>query len=686
MRVPLEWLKEYVTVRLSPEELAHRLTMAGSEVTGIARVNGGPVLDFEITPNRADCLSIVGIAREVAAITGAKLKLPEGAGGGRQGAWVRKLPRPSPLAPRPAIRIEDRKGCRRYIGRLLEGVRLGPSPAWMQRRLAACGLRPINNVVDITNYVLLEQGQPLHAFDFEELGGGAIVVRRAKPGERLVAIDGTECVLSPEMLVIADAAQPVAVAGVMGGRDTQVHEHTATVLLESAEFDPLVVRRAARRLGLASASSYRFERGVDPRAVAAASARAAQLIEQLAGGRQTAVLDVGARASSPVVVRLEPARIPRWLGAPIPPPKAQQALQRLGLSVRKGATQWRVSVPSFRRDLTQEVDLLEEIARIVGYERLPDTMPSAPLVPSRKSGPSSYEAAQRLRETCAGLGLSEIITWSLVSEGELRGLPQPPTLRLANPLSQDHVILRPTLLPGMVQAVSRNVGHGAHGVRFFELGTVFGSSGLREARHLSIGLTGFWEWDWQQRQEAGLFRLKGLVEALAARICGRALEARAASVPWAEPGQAMALALGGNVLGAAGQVARRIAEPYDLDKPVWFAELDADALLAYRPPARAVRPLSQFPPVKRDLSFLVDKQVEAATLLALIREAGSPLAERVELIDRFSRHPSIPPAKHSLTVSIEYRDAGRTLTAAEVDAVHRKIGETLTSRFGAQLR
>jgi len=303
-----------------------------------------------------------------------------------------------------------------------------------------------------------------------------------------------------------------------------------------------------------------------------------------------------------------------------------------------------------------------------------------------KRDPCPEPAAQRLRETCAGLGLSEIITWALVSEGELRGLHQPPTLRVTNPLSQDHVILRPTLLPGMVQAVSKNVGQGAHGVRLFELGTVFGSSGLREARHLGIGLAGFWEWNWQQRQEAGLFRLKGLVEALAARICGRALEAKAAFVPWAEPGQAMMLSLGGNPLGAVGQVARRIAEPYDLDKPVWFAELEVEALLAQRPPAGAGRPLSQFPPVKRDLSFLVDKQVEAARLLALIREAGSPLAEQVELIDRFTDHPSIPPAKHSLTVSIEYRDAARTLTAAEVDAVHRKIGETLASRFGAQLR
>ena len=589
------------------------------------------------------------------------------------------------------IRVEDRKGCRRYIGRLIEGVRLGSSPAWMQKRLAACGLRPINNVVDITNYVLLEWGQPLHAFDFEELGDRAIVVRRARTGEKLVAIDGTECVLNPEMLVIADAARPVAVAGVMGGRDAQVHEHTTMMLLESAWFDPLLVRRTARVLGLASESSYRFERGIDPRGVELASARAAQLMTELSGGRETAVLDVGERAPKPVTITLEPARVRQWLGVPIPPAKTQQALQRLGLSVRKGAKAWKVSVPSFRRDLAQDVDLFEEIARLIGYERLPETIPSAPLASARRDEASSYDAADAIRQVCEGLGLWEIITWALVSEQALaRGgweTDSRKTLRVANPLSQDHVILRPTLLAGMAQALSKNVGQGARGVRLFELGKVFdGSSGAHETLHLGIGLAGFWEWNWQERQETNLFRLKGLVEALVWRIANRPLEAQAASVPWAEPGQAMTLSLGGRTLGTAGQVGRRLAEAHDLGKPVWVAELDVEVLLAQRAPAKTVSAPSPFPPVKRDLSFLVDTQVEAAKLLSLIRTTGSPLAVRVELIDRFTTHPSIPPGKHSLAVSIEYRDATRTLTSAEVDALHRAIGEQLVRQFGAQLR
>lgn len=675
MKVSLEWLKEFVTIRLSPEELAHRLTMAGSEVIGIVRTGGEPVLDFEITPNRPDCLSIIGIAREIAAITGSKLKLPPVVQGSRlkvQG----KQPRTSNLEPRTplVIRIEDRKGCRRYIGRLIKGVRPGLSPSWMQQRLEACGIRPINNLVDITNYVLLEYGQPLHAFDHRKLSDGTILVRRAHANEKIAALDGNAYALSSEDLVIADATRPVAIAGVMGGQESAVNEHTTTVLLESAEFDPLSVRRTARRLGMATESSYRFERGVDPAGVETASRRAAQLIIEIAGGRETAVKDVGERIAKRTVVNLDGSRVQRWLGASPSLSMVKRTLESLGCAARAAKNGWRVTPPSFRRDLQQDVDLIEELARVTGYERIPGMLPSAVIGARRDGKKSSYQASYELRTLCVSLGLSEIMTWSLVSEGELK---------LSNPLSLDHVALRPTLLVGMLRAVSKNLAQDAQVIRLFELGNVFTP---REALQLGIGLAGAWERSWQGRQEAGLFRLKGLVEQLVVRAYGQTPRVRPAALPWAEPGQGMELMLGDTPLGVAGQVARRIAEAWDIDKPVWFGELDAEALLAHGRPATHAQTPGVFPPVKRDISFLVEKQIAYADVEALLRATGSPLAVRVELIDRYADRPGLPPDKHSLTFSIEYRDPSRTLTAEEVNEVHRQIGHELVQQFGATLR
>ena len=686
MKVPLEWLREFVPIRHRPDELARRLTMAGLEVTGIARVDGEPVLDLEITPNRPDCLSIIGVAREVAAITGAKLKLPTA------GQGQRRHPSPFTLHPRTklTIRIEDRKGCARYLGRLIEGVRVGPSPAWMQSRLLACGLRPINNIVDITNYVLLEYGQPLHAFDYRLLHDGTIVVRRAKEQEQILALDGNQYVLQAGALVIADRDRPIAVAGVIGGQETAVNERTTHMVLESAWFDPLPVRRTARALGLSSESSYRFERGVDPVGVELASQRAASLISRLANGREIAKQDVGTRRLQPVVMHLEASRLTRWLGTAIPPTTVPRALQQLGCPVRKQGRGWRVRAPSFRRDLRQDVDLIEDIARLWGYDRLPGSIPHAPLDAGR-GGDTTYARAQELRRLCASLGLWEVITWALVSETALELLgASSGGVSLVNPLSREHAVLRPALLVGMLPVISKNLAQGARGVRVFELGHVFESSERQQRRvqerlHLGIGIAGLWEHSWQGTSQADLFRLKGIVEQLVARSVCQPLGAKAVSLRWAEPGQGMQLDLNGQPLGTVGQVARRICEAHDCDEPVWFAELAVEVLLGRAPRAAALTIQSAFPPVKRDVSFLVDKHVEFAKLQELIRTVGSPLASRVELIDRYTGS-TVPEAKHSLTFSIDYRHPSKTLTATEVDQLHARVIHALTERFGIQLR
>jgi len=696
MRVPLEWLKEYVAVRLSPKALAERLTMAGLEVVAVETVDGQSVLDFEITPNRADCLSIIGIAREVAALTGQRLRLPSAQGSGlRAQGKNRRPPAPSPQPPaKVAIQIEDKAGCSRYIGRLLEGVRVGPSPAWMQKRLIACGARPINNIVDITNYVLLETGQPLHAFDFDRLAEGTILVRRAKAGERLTTLDGTDRALAPELLVIADGRQPVAVAGVMGGVGSEVTTATQRVLLESAQFDPVTVRRGARRLGLASESSYRFERGVDPVGVEAASRRAAALICELAGGAETSVRDVGRMPEKRTVIALEPQRLTRWLGLRVEPTTIRSTLAQLGCRVASSdaAGPWRVTPPSFRQDLTQAADLYEELARVAGYECIPSTLPVSAVASPRSDGADAYERLQALKRWCAGLGLTEAVTWSLVSEAELvRCGMASQAVRLVNPLSQDHACVRPSLLPGLLQAVRRNAAQGSTDVHLFEIGNVVtrqaGGGATVEQRRLGLILTGWRARDWRGAgQRSDFWVLKGLVQAVVGHLGAGEARFLATPLPWTEPGQAAAVEVVGQPLGVAGQVAGRLGRELDIEQEVFYAELSVGDLLAARRQVPRVTAPAAFPPVKRDLSVLVSTETTCETVDRLIRETAGPTAHRVELIDRFAKGTQVPQGRYSLTFSIDYRDPSRTLTAAEVDALHRRIGQALTEKLHAQIR
>jgi len=691
MRVPLEWLKDYVAIRLAPKALAERLTMAGLEVVAIHGAGGETVFDIEVTPNRPDCLSIVGVAREVAAITGQPMiwGRGQGAGGRGQGKSARQKTqkqRTTIHESRFTIRIEDKKGCPRYIGRVITGVAVGPSPEWMQRRLAACGLRPINTLVDITNYVLMETGQPLHAFDADRLAERTIIVRRARPGEPITTLDGIRRALTEDTLVIADARQAVAVAGIMGGLGSEVTHSTTVVLLESAAFDPVTIRRTGRKLGLASDSSYRFERGVDPAGVDAASCRAAALMETLAGGTVAAVAEAGSPPKAREPIALDVSRLKRWLGVSLPASTVRTTLARLGCRVASsGASQtMRVSSPSFRRDLQQEVDLYEELARMIGYDRLPATLPESALPADRAPASGPFWQHQSLRCLCASLGLDEAVTWSMVAEAELVrcGLAQQ-AAKLANPLSQDQAYLRPSLLPGLLQAVRRNLVQGAPSVRLFEVGHVV-EHGAEQVR-LGVILSGLWSRDWRAKDPCDFFRLKGVVDAIARRLCQGAVQFAAAARPWTEAAQSTEIRLDGRPVGMAGHVAPAVAAALDIEQGVWFAELSVEALLEAKRSAVAVRAPTSFPPVKRDLSILVSDETAFDVIDRTIRSVAGTLASRVELIDRYTGK-QIPPGKSSLTFSIEYRDAARTLTAAEVDTLHQRISQTLAAQLGAQLR
>ncbi len=670
MKVPLEWLADYVPTKLKPEALAERLTMAGLEVTGIEH----DVLDLEITPNRADCLSIIGVAREVAAITGQRLQLPSAAARGSV---------KTSKAAKPIITIEDATGCPRYIGRLITGVKVGPSPDWMQRRLTAAGARPINNLVDITNYVLLEYGQPLHAFDFSRLAGGTILVRRARANEKITTLDGVARTLTPDALVIADAERAVAVAGIMGGVGSEVTGRTTTVLLESAQFDPVLVRRTARKLGLSSDSSYRFERGVDPAGVETASARAASLIAELAGGAEQAVVDVGRKPAAHAAIALDAARANRWLGIRLDPPAIRTSLARLSCRVASSGNSGslRVIPPSFRQDLTHEVDLYEELARIAGYDKIRSTVPRiAP--PAAAEGPTAYEQLRSLRTLCAELGLVETISWSLLSSSDLArcGMASG-AAALANPLSQDHALLRPSLVPGLLQAVRRNLTHGADVVRIFELGDVVAER--KEQARLGIAISGVWLRDWQGSRPSDFYRLSGLVQELLRRWGRTSAQFAAASGSWASAGAS--ILVGGQRIGLAGQVQPKILQELDIEQPVWIAELSVPPLLELRRRAGGVTAPATVPPVRRDLSIVVGADVPFEQIRDTIRQIAGAKAARVELVDRYTGR-QIPAGKCSLTFALEYRDAARTLTAEEADALHQQVGAALLSRFGAALR
>lgn len=571
----------------------------------------------------------------------------------------------------------------------MTGVTVKPSPRWMQKRLAACGARPINNLVDITNYVLLEYGQPLHVFDVTKLQGGTIVVRRAHAKEPLTTLDGVSRALSPDVLVIADAQHAVAVAGVMGGAGSEVTPRTTDVLLESALFDPVTIRRTARQLGLASESSYRFERGVDPLGVEAASATAAALIVECAGGRQVGVQAVGAEPAKRSAIRLDPARMDRWLGTSFEAATIRTTLARLGCRVASSEARGSLHVtpPSFRQDLRYEVDLYEEIARVAGYDRLPTRAPSAAASVASSHETKRYELVQALKQLCAGCGLTEAITWSLASEAELKrcGYASTQAARLSNPLSQDHAYLRPSLLIGLLQSVRRNLTQGALGVRLFEVGSIVPLGGNAETTQLGIVLSGVWTRDWQSKVACDFFRLKGLIQTLAGRLCRTELQVADGRHAWADPGQDVDVQIGGHSIGAAGQVSRAITHALDIEQDVWFAQLAVDELFAHPRTAVAVSAPPLFPPVKRDLSIVVGNGTAFAAITQVIREVGAVLASRVELIDRYTGKP-VPSGKSSLTFSIEYRDPTRTLTSAEIDAVHGRIGQTLAERFGATLR
>jgi phenylalanyl-tRNA synthetase beta chain len=704
VKIPLSWLREFVKVPGTAVEIGAAMSTRGFAVEGVESTpEGDQVIDFEVTANRPDCLSVAGMAREIATAYGLQVRRPAVRSAGREALTPAAVPVDSPVeAAEPAglylmslkpvnggdidITIEDSALCPRYAGAVAD-VTVRDSPAWLQARLRAAGVRPISNIVDITNYVLIELGQPMHAFDHARLAGGQIRVRTAVRGERIRTLDGQVRDLAPDMLVIADADRPAAVAGVMGGADSEVTRASSTIVLESAYFSPLSVRRTSRRLGLKTEASIRFERGADPRVAVTALERACELLEHIGAGlARGTVVDRTASRIEPRQIRLRRARVSGLLGLEIDDAPARRILEGLGFALRDVADGWDVIVPTRRVDILREVDLIEEVARHHGFDRIPAVFP--PLASPPPAVDPRILEARTLRTILTGAGFSEAATFGFIpGPSAARFAAEDAVVPIANPLSENFAVLRPSLLPGLLDALAYNRRREQHDVRLFEIGSRF-SKPAGERRALALAWTGQADSDhWSSRARAvDVFDVMGIVERVADALTLE-VHTQPAREPWLLPGRSASITSGDQVVGWLGQLLPAIAEHHGLPAgdPVYVAEIDLDAeSLRARAPFR-MHALPRYPSVTRDLSIVVDDALQAEAVRQTIRSAAPPTLTRVHEFDRY-QGKGIPDGQVSLSLRLVFRSPDRTLTDAEVQQAMDAVIDALRQRHGAVQR
>jgi phenylalanyl-tRNA synthetase beta chain len=654
-------------------------------------------MDFDVTANRPDCLSVIGIAREIATAYQLPLRLEGDRFSGRHGATTLATTESAPakagaLQTSVPVTIEDPELCGRYVAATAD-VTVGPSPQWMQDRLLANGVRPISNIVDITNYVMIELGQPMHAFDLAKMRGGVIKVRRATPGETMTTLDGKKRTLTANMLVIADAECAEDIGGVMGGANSEITPQTKRVVFEAAYFAPAQIRSTSKALGLKTDASTRFERGMDRTAPPRAMARALQLLEQIGAGKPTgAVTDNYPRPYQPKLLKLERARIAGLLGMDVPDADVDRILKSLGFEIvatqyaGPHAVSWDVVAPSWRVDIHRQVDLIEEVGRHYGFEHLPTTFPGVEQAPP----PSDPRIARdrKIRTALLGMGFSEAITFAFIEAASAEpylGGHAPVTL--ANPLSEKFAVMRPSLLPGLVDAVSHNRRHGRPDVRLFEIGTRFSPNG--ETRGAGFAWTGLATPDhWSGARRAVDFAdLKGVVEQLQA-LAQVTATFQEVETPYLVSGRAASIVVNGESIGVFGQLSPAIAERRELPSAdeVYVGEVDLDALTAASP-AETLRtaPLPRYPSVVRDVSILVADALSAATVRGTIRSAAPATLIQAREFDRY-QGKGVPDGKVSLSYRLTFQSLERTLTDDEVQAAMQRIIDALTRELQAVQR
>ncbi len=670
MIVSWNWLSQYVRLEMPVDVLTERLALTGLNHESTEEVGGDLAIDLEVTSNRSDCLGHLGVAREVSVLFDTPLRMPDPRPA-TTGAAVESL---------TAVAVEAPELCPRFTARVVSGLTVRESPWWLRTRLETLGVRPISNVVDVTNYVMFECGQPLHAYDLDKLGGRRLVVRRVRGKESLKAINGKDYELAPEMLVIADAARPVGLAGVMGGLETEIGPATRHVLIEAAQFDAMTVRKTARALGLFSPSSYRFERPLDPEVTEWASRRCAALILETAGGTlHPGVIDVGtARLTRPAItLRLD--QIPRVLGIAIDPATVARILGALGLDLRASApAMLTVQPPSWRSDLEREIDLIEEVARVHGYEHIPEDR-AVPLTSAPRSTRERVEAA--IRDTLTGAGFDEAVTFSLVADELSEPMePGPPvaSIRVEHSSRRREGALRQSLVPSLLAARRHNEAHGNAGAELFEIADVYlprlGQDLPDQPTRLAM-VSGH-----------DLFRIKGVVEALVARLHATGdVHVHAVDLPFFTAGRAGELRLGDERLGYFGEVARDRLDALELREGCTAAELDLGVLTRRSVLVPQHKTLPPFPAVDRDLSLVVARSLPWAELASAVTNAAGPTLESVEFLDTF-QGGNIPDGLHSVHFGLTFRNPSRTLTGEEVDRSVRAVVDAAAARFEATLR
>ena len=670
MIVSKSWLADYVDLSMPLERLTDRLTISGLNLEGIEEMAGDTAIDLEVTSNRPDCLGHVGVAREVAVLFGSQLKKPDPrptAGG----TAVEKL---------TSVTLDCPELCPRYTARVIRGVKIGPSPDWLAERLKTLGIAVINNVVDITNYVLMECAQPIHAFDFAKLAGGRIVVRPSRPGERFTAINHQEYDLPKGTCVIADAERAVALGGVMGGADTEVSEATVDLLIEAADFAPLSIRRTARRLNLHSPSSFRFERGVDPEGIDWASRRCCELILELAGGELAeGVVDVGEPPGEREPIELRYHEIKRVLGIEIPEKEVHSILTALGCrETEAGGGSLKTVPPTWRADLVREIDLVEEVARIHGYDQIPEDA-GVRMVASTRT--KDDRVLDEVRTVMTSAGFDEAMTLSTVEPEWLevfRGWTDAEPLATSTPVLRRANELRQSLLPSLLAARRTNETLSNRVIELFETAKVYlpQASGLPVEKRM-LGIT-----------SGGTYReLKGVVEGLVGRLApAEELAVEATDLPLFTPGAGAELRLAGKPLGYLGEVAPDALEKFDLRGGTVVAEIDLEFLLEHAQLTRTASPLSPYPPVGRDLNVVFDESVRWADVERIVRTSGGDLLESIAFQEEWRDAKRLGPGKKSLLFAIQLRSGEGTLTSEQCDSVRDAIVKELGSKLAGELR
>ncbi len=678
MLVPLEWLKDFVDIRESAEEISEALTMAGLE----AALKEEELIEIDITPNRPDCLSIAGIAREIAAIKGREFRLNDYrfSGGSKSDFRV----------------VIDSPLCRRYAGRIIRGVRIGESPEWMKKRLEAAGIRSINNVVDITNYVMLELGHPLHAFDLKTLKGNMIRVDIAGSVKEFVTLDGQRRLLPYDALLIWDGERPVALAGIMGGEETEVKEDTTDIFLESAYFEPSSIRKTSKALGLKTESSYRFERGTDIEGLINALDRAASLIREICGGEVSERIDTYSYPLQPKSIYFRFQTVERVLGVKISPDKVTEVLKNLGFIIHNRDDKgFKIDIPTFRVDISMETDIVEEIARLYGYQNIPSTVPKAEL--EAEPSYSLSKTLKTIKQAMLFSGFSESINYSFMNPLMLDLLKIPPedrrrnTVELLNPLRKDESVLRTFLLPSLLQALMLNINRGVMDIKLFEISRVFLKTDkeLPEER-VHLGAVYFYkkgQWLWETPTET-YYVIKGVVEKLGSALNIRRLYFKDPTEPFLHKGKSADIFIDNKRVGYVGVLSPEVREALDLREPkedIGIIELDIPSLLEGMDKEIRFTPLPRYPAVQRDISLLVPRELKTGDVIGYLEGYPSELIEDIRLFDLYEGK-NIPEGMKSLGISIIYRADNRTLTDDEVDSLHTKIVDYIIEKTGGRLR